>query len=207
MSLSRTALPTLFALAPFAALAVQERVQKAGPDDFPSLLTQASEAWTAERYGACDESLKSALRLVGKKRREAILAAFPAATEGWTRKDAKADEAAMAMLAGLAGSVVEADYRGPEGRNLEVKAMVDSPMVQMMAMQLSNPAMLGDDAELIKYGQHRALLRKNSGNRYELMILVDDDIIQANSRSMSDDELLGVMSQSVVDGLAAAMAK
>ena len=147
------------------------------------------------------------MTLVAKERRATILAAFPPAQEGWTLKPKKVDEAAAAMFSGIAGTTVEVDYNGPSNERVGFQAMVDSPMVQMMSMMFANPKVLGDDAELIMYGDHKAVLKKNGKDRYELSIVVGDDVIQVNSRGMSDDALLGMVSQKVVDDLAAAMAR
>lgn len=200
-------LTALLAASAIAAPSLQERAKKKEVKDFPAVLTEARSAWESESFGACSQALAEASKLLAVKRRASILAAFPAPGEGWTFKADEVDAAAAAMMSGFAGTVIEGNYRGPERARLGLQAMVDSPMVQMMSMMIANPAMMGEDAELITYGKYKAVLQKNSRLSFELTIVVGDDVIKADSNGITDDELLKIMSQETVDKLAAAMAR
>ncbi|QDV09759.1 hypothetical protein Poly30_53190 [Planctomycetes bacterium Poly30] len=190
--------------APAAPAAAQERVAKKEAKDFPALLTSARAAWDAGQYGKASAELKEASKLVAMKQREGILAAFPAAPEGWTFTPSEVEEGAV-MLMGMTGLTVEGRYQGPSNEHASMTVMVDSPMVQMMSMMFANPAMLGDDAEVIKYGKHQAILQKNGDKRYDLQLLIGNDFIQVESREMTDEALLGLCNQAMVDKLEAAM--
>ncbi len=189
----------LAAASAFTPALTQERMKKKEAKDFPALMTTATNAWTAGEYTKASKALEGALKLVSAKRRAAVLATFPAAPDQWTFKPAEANEAEAQMMIGITGLNVEGHYTGPANERVTVTAMIDSPMVQMMSMMFSNPAMLGDDAEVIKYGQHKALLQKNGPTNFELTILVGDDLLKADCSNLSDDDLLKMMSQAVVD--------
>ena len=137
--------------------------------------------------------------------REAIRALATLPHEPSATEPQKVDAAASAFMSGMTGTMVEATYKGPSGARITLQAMVDSPLVQMMSMMLANPKMMGEDAELIMYGDHKAILQKNGDKRYELTIIIGDDLIKADGRGVTDDELLVMVSQTVVDQLRAAM--
>ncbi len=184
--------------------APQERTKKKEAKDFPALLASANAAWEAGNYGKASADLKAASSLVGAKHREALLAAFPAAPENWKFTPTKQNDAA-GMMMGMTGMVIEGKYEGPERERVKLTMSVDSPMVQMMSMAFSNPALLGDGAEVIKYGKYQGLLKKNGNDRYELSILIGDDMLQADARGMTDDALLVLCNQAMVDKMAAAL--
>lgn len=174
--------------------------------DFPALIAGAKTAWDAAEYGKASTALNEASKMVTAKYRGSLLAAFPAAPEGWTFRADKQDDAAMMMM-GLTGLSIERRYSSPENESCTLTLMVNSPMIQMMTMAFANPALLGDDVEVIKYGKHQAILKKKSSERYELQILIGDDLLQAASKKMSDDALLSLCSQAMVDKLEAVLAK
>jgi len=200
ISLSLVALTTAF------APVLQERTKKKEAKDVPALLADASNAFQSGSYGASTKATMEALGLIGRARHEAVLGSFPALGDDWEARPSEYEEAA-AMIVGMAGFNVAREYRGPDGARLNLTATMGSPLAQMFAPQLANPALLGDDAEIIKYGDDKAILRKSGDDRWELTVLLGENIVQANARKMSDDALLKVMSQSTIDAMKAAMAK
>lgn len=199
---------SLLCLTTAFAPALQERTKKKQEaKTFPVHLTEAKSAWDSGRLGDASKSLQDAIKLINKARHKNVLDAFPKLGEGWTFRPGGYDENAAVMVMGMAGFVVEGNYNGPDRKRLSLTATMDSPMVQMMAPMMANPAFLGDDAEIIKYGDKKALLQKNSDTSWELTIVLDTDVVQASAKGMSDDELLAIMSQKTVDAFASAMSK
>lgn len=197
---------TLVALTTAFAPVLQERTKKKEAKDVPALLTDASSAFRSGRYGASTKATIVALGLIGRARHAAVLDSFPALGDDWEARPSEYEEAAVMMM-GMAGFNVARESLGPDGARLDLTATMGSPLAAMFAPQLSNPALLGDDAEVIKYGDDRALLKKSGDDRWELTVLLGENIVQANARKMSDDALLKVMSQSAIDAMKAAMAK
>lgn len=199
---------SLLCLTTAFAPALQERTKKKQQaKTFPVHLTEAKAAWDGGRLGDATASLQDALKLINKARHKAVLEAFPNLGETWKFEASKYDEGAAAMMLGVAGFNVEGNYRGEGKKRISVTATMDSPMVQMMAPMMANPAFLGDDAEIIKYGDKKALLQKTGDTSWDLTIVLDENVVQANARGMSDDDLLGIFNQSVVDGFASAMGR
>ncbi len=204
-TIAATAPLLLAAASAVTAFAPQERTKKVEAKDFPALIETARTSWDAKSFGGAAKALQDALTLVNAKRREVCMKAFPKAPEGWTFKPNDPDKAENAMFGGMVGIMVEGNYKGPEGERLNVKTTIDSPMIQMMSMMITNPALLGDDGEVIKYGKHSGVLQKKGTQGYELSILIGDDIVQADANGLSDEALLKIMSQAVVDGFEAAL--
>lgn len=191
------------ALAP----ALQKRVEKAKDKDFPALMESASAAWTSASWGECSKALSSAMSLATKKRMEAVIASFPPAGEGWTMKAKNNQDQAALAFSGISGTIVNADYNGPEGSRLSLTATIDSPVVQMMAMQFNNPKLLGADKELIQYENYKAILTKKNDTRHELTVLIGGSLLQANGNKMTADQLLAIMNEQAVTQIAKAISR
>jgi hypothetical protein len=195
------------ALAALASSALQERVKPKQPKEVPALLDAAKRAFAAEKYGACMNELQEAVGLVARLRQAQILAALPAAPAGWEvvpdEKDAQPNPFAGA-LASSVGNVFSREYKETGGRGrITVQMTTDSPMVQMFDMWIQNPAMLGEGAELIKYGAHHAVLRKQNGGRLQLQILLlGEHLCDVTANGLDEDGLFGMFDQAAVDKLA-----
>ncbi len=195
-----------------SALLPQTRAKDKAPVNFAGSIERAQAAWEAGQWGTCATHLDAALGVVRAKRSEAILAALPAAPEGWSvvaKKLYNDDKPFAAMMSGLVGSSVEHEYKQDEGNgSVKVTLTFDSPAVQMMNMMLGNPAMLGDNKELIEYDQDRAVLEtKNGGRQLSLQILISSKhICQVDTRGIDDETLFKIFDQPAVDKLSAAMA-
>lgn len=210
----RSSLLVPLALAVAAALSLafaQERVKKKEAKDFEGVHASLGEAWKAGQYGRCVDLARDLIGIVNAKRTELILAAMPGAPEGFELvPDEKANNAQSnpfaSAIAASVGSVIERKYRKVDGRgSIEITVTAGSPIVQMFKMWVTNPQMLGPDAELVKYGQYDAVLKKESG-RWMLQILIGDDLCEVKLAGGDDDFLLRFMNQSAVDALAKALA-
>ena len=202
---------SLIALALVAALPLglaQERVKKKGAADFAAVHQSLGESWKAGQYGKSVDLARELLAIANTKRSAVVMAAMPAAPEGWTveseEQSAQENAMAAAIAAGM-GTTIQRRYSNESGEgSLELTVTADSPLAQMVQMWLTNPQMLGEDAELVKYGTSQAVLRKD-GDSWNLQMLIDDDLVEATLYGQSDDFLLGFLDQAAVDKLAAAL--
>jgi len=191
------------------ASAHQERVKPKGPADFDKLVAKATAAWKGGSYGECVGALNACLQLAIGKRSDAIFAALPSAPENWSspepKKAAEAGNPFLSAMAGAIGNIVERKYRQADGRGtIDVTVTADSPLVSMLGMVMSNPAM-DPTAEAIKYGEHKALLKKEGG-RLELQILIADKHVVEVRTNQDDEELLfALFDQKAIDRIAAAL--
>ena len=198
---------SLAVLALVAVLPFQERARPgANKLEFLDTLKTVEASWRAEKYGACIKQLQDLTGLATEKHAGAIRAALPAAPAGYERvPQEKAQPNPFAGMMASMGSVIEARYHKSDGREIEVEIMANSPMVQMLGMIFSNPVMMDADAELVKYGAHKAILQKED-SRLELQILIlEAHIVTVRWPDQDDDALFAMWNQAAVDKLAAVL--
>jgi hypothetical protein len=200
------------ALGVLVAAAPQERAKPSTPADFGTLLTKAKTSYDAGRFGACVKDLQSAVSLVAVQRAKAIRAALPAAPAGYkiVNDDSMEEALANPMLGAMAlgiGSVIQQTYRAEErGASIDVTITVDSPMLQMFKMWITNPAMLPKGSELVKYGPHNAILQQEGGGKTRsLQLLIDANMMEVKWPSADEDALFAMFDQKAVDALAAVL--
>lgn len=208
--MSKRSLPIAAILATLVltSAALQKRTKTTTAADFPGLMKSASAAWDAGQYGECLANLKVATGLANEMRSKAIRDALPAAPTGWklepAKKNAAAGNAMAQALGGAIGNLTQARYSEEGGRgSVDVTMTADSPIVQMFNMMVTNSAMLGENAELIEYEAHRAVLKKER-NGLSLEILIHKKHMCAiKVRGMEEDALFAMFNQATIDKLAA----
>ncbi len=204
-------LPLALILCAVPFVTAQKRANVDEPADFDKVVAEATRHWQAENYGKCTDALQRASQLAGEKRSAQLVAALPAAPPGFEKKpqkkqDQAANNAMGAMLLGTIGSVTNQRYEAVEGRgNVDVTLSANSPLVSMMGMMFSNPAMLDEGSELIEYGPNKAILT-TKGERLELKILLEGKhLCDVQSNGLSEDALFAMFDQAAVDRLIAAL--
>jgi hypothetical protein len=194
-------LVSAFALAASLATVLgQERVTPQKPPTFPEAVDQAKRAADGEQYGAAIAALQAAIRDLQKKQRAVVLAGMLKAA-GFEVQDDQVDENAAAFQAALiAGMTVTRHYR-KDDKSIDVEVTANSPVLQMLAMLFANPAAItAEGGEIVKYGAHKAILKKSGDNGQELQILMyDKHLIKVTSQGLSADELLKLFDQAFVD--------
>lgn len=200
----RHALATLAVLVTlFTPAAAQERSAPKKAPTFPEAIDAAKKAVDADKLGAAIAALQAAIKDLQKKQRTQVLAALPK-PDGWQIEDQQPDEQADNLAAGLLGGgfTVTRRYRnGDKSMNVEVTA--NSPLIGMLSMLFANPTLIqADGGEIVKYGAHKAILKKSGDNGQELSILMHEThLIKVSSEGLSADDLLKVFDQACVDRL------
>ena len=200
----RTAKTTFALLLTILAPAIaQERSAPKKPATFAEAIESAKKAAEAEKLGAAIAALQAAIRDLQKKQRVAILAALPK-PDGWQVEDTVPDEQQEAIGIGLLGGGFSATRRyNKAAQSMTVEVTANSPLVQMMTVLFNNPTLIeADGGELVKYGQHKAILKKSGDNGQELTILMHDThLIKVTSEGVAADDLLKVFDQACLDRL------
>lgn len=190
----------LFLLAP--STRAQERTGAKKVLAFPEAVEAAKKAVEAEKFGAAIAALQAAVKDLQKKQRVAVLAGLPK-PDGWQIEDQAVDEPAADLTAGLlgVGSTVTRHYRKGDDKSMNVEVTANSPMLQMMMVVFNNPALIeADGGELIKYGPHKAILKKSGDNGHELMLMMHEvHLIKITCEGVTADDLLKVFDQAWVD--------
>lgn len=192
-------------------LAAQKRAAPKQDLDFGGAVAAAQKAFEAQDYGGAVTALQAAIKAVQKLQRVTILAALPKPA-GYTVKDEQPEpEGTNPFAAGMAmlGMTVKRTYENSDGNRIECEVMVSSPMVSMLSMMFNNPALItADGGELVEYGQHKAILKKEGDDGRELSILLHNKhLVKVTSQGLSSDALLAVIDQACVDRLEKALGK
>ena len=188
-------------------LLVSARAQeRSGPKKnpaFPEAIELAKKNVEQEKLGAAIAALQAAIKDLQKKQRAAVLAALPK-PEGWTFRDQEADEQAEQVAAGLLGVGHQTTRRYSKGdASINVEITANSPLMQMMTMLFNNPALIeADGGELVKYGPHKAILKKTGDSGVELSLLMHEQhLIKITAEGLDGDGLLKIFDQAFVDRL------
>ena len=198
----------LIAVAVLGSLLLSTLAQeRSGPKKSPTFaeaVETAKKAVEADKLGAAIAALQAALTDLQKKQRAAILAALPK-PDGWQVEDEAVDEQAENLAAGMLGGAYAATRHYRQGeKSMHVEVTANSPLIHMgMAALFGNPALIeASGGELVKYGQHKAILKKAGDNGQELSILMHDaHLIKITSEGIKADDLLKVFDQACVDRL------
>ncbi len=183
----------------------QERVKPKGPADFNTVHANVKKLFEAGSFGKAYAGSKELMVLIGARRAEAIREALPTAPPEHEKvpfkepKNQVQQNAMMAIVAGMAasvGNVIKQIYTGPNGQ-IEVSVTTDSPFIQMFQMLLNNPAMVGENQELIKYGELMAIL-ETQGQRKTLKIQIKSSMVETVFPDHSDDFIFAMWDQAAV---------
>lgn len=186
-------------------ITAQKRAAATKEPTFPEAIEQAKKAYEATDFAAAVAALQAAIREVQKKQRAAVLVALPK-PEGFTIRDDDAPkDADNPFAAGLLalGMSLTRHYEGKDDKNLDVEVTANSPIVSMVSMMLTNPDVAkADGAEIVEYGQHKALLKADGDSGHELtIVLFNKHLVKVTARHMTTEEVLAVFDQATVDRL------
>ena len=200
----RTVLISFFAAGSLLLSALAQ--ERSGPKKAPTFaeaIETAKSAVEANKPGAAIAALQAAIKDLQKKQRAAIFEALPK-PDGWKVEDQAGDEQADNFASGMLGGGFSTSRRYQKGdKSISVEVTANSPLMQMLTMMFSNPALIeADGGELVKYGQHKAILKKNGDNGHELSILMHDThLIKVTTDGVGADDLLKIFDQACVDRL------
>ncbi|MFY9344674.1 MAG: hypothetical protein WAT39_19430 [Planctomycetota bacterium] len=185
------------------AAAAQERSGPKKTPTFPEAVEQAKKAVEADKLGAAIAALQAAIRDLQKKQRAAVLACLPK-PEGWTVEDDAVDENSEAIAAGIAAAGMTMRRRYQKGeQSIAVEVTANSPLMGMLTMMFDNPTLVeASGGELVKYGAHKAILKKSGDSGQELQLLMHGThLIKIDAQGVTADDLLKVFDQAFVDRL------
>lgn len=187
----------------FVPAVAQERTAPKKPPTFAEAIDTAKQAADAEQLGKAIAALQAAIRDLQIKQRVAILAGLPK-PEGWSIHDTVDDPLAEAGNPAMhaMGLTVQRRY-AKGGATMTVDVTANSPMVPMLAVVFANPALItADGGELVKYGVHKASLKKAGDDGLELQILMHElHLVRVEATGIGADDLLKIFNQTFVDGL------
>lgn len=159
-------------------------------DDIGDMIKRGLKLYEEGKLSQSMEELNFALAQMRQKKAESLTAIFPEAPSGWKAEKAVTESAGAGLMGG--GISASRKYRedGDKGK-AKLEIMTDSPLIQSMAMMLSNPMFLqgGKNGKLVRIKGQKGILKDN-GKRAELQMLIDNTILlraEANKTEKAAD--------------------
>lgn len=184
--------PTRALAACLLALSLQAGPARA--DEVLEMLDRARALYQQGNLSGALGELGFASGAITQQRQAHYAALFPAAPTGWTLEEAQDSGPAGALAAQMLGGgmIVTRDYtqQGGEGR-ISAKLVMDSPLVQGMAMLVTNPAMLPPGAKRIRIGAENAILKQEAGSKeMELTLVKGATLLQLEGENLASQDVL-----------------
>ena len=160
-------------------------------DEILEQMNEAIKAYQDKDYKGAMDELKFITAQLQKMDAAENQKLLPAPLEGWevTQGD-NGGQAMMSMLGG-GGTSMQATYtKGQE--SVEIQILANSPMISMMSMAISNPALMASDPNTSPYRYKRNKgMKKKDGNNTEVTLLISGQImIKLTASQLSNDAVL-----------------
>jgi hypothetical protein len=155
-------------------------------DDIGDMIKRGLKLYEEGKLSKSMEELNFALAQMRQKKAESLTAIFPEAPSGWKAEKAVTESAGAGLMGG--GISASRKYREDGGKGkAKLEIMTDSPLIQSMAMMLSNPMFLqgGKNGKLVRINGQKGIL-KDKGKRAELQMLIDNTILLRAEANRTD---------------------
>ena len=145
-------------------------------DEISGQLEKGLKLYNEGKLSQAINELQFALAQLKQKKAEALANIFPESLAGWTAEKPEGSSAGGGMLGG--GVSASREYRDSGKGRVKVEVITDSPLVQSLAMMLSNPMFLqsGKGGKLTTFQGQKGVL-KDQGKRAELQALIDNKVL------------------------------
>ena len=150
----------------------------ASADQIEDQINKALKLYQDGKVSQALTELDFAAAQLRQMKAESLGTIFPEAPDGWKAAKVKTGAMGAAMLGG--GISADREYRQDGGRGrINIKVISDSPMLQGLAMMMSNPmfAQSSDGGKLMLIDGHKALLKEQADDRAELQSIVNNKVL------------------------------
>ena len=162
-------------------------------DEITEQINEAVKAYEEKDYKGAIEELKYAVAQLEELKSNENSKLLPKALDGWKFKETKGDgtAAAMAMFGGGGGSSMTGQYTKEEER-VDIEITANSPMMGMMNMAISNPAMISSDPSMKLYRYKRIKgVKKTEKDSIEITLLLSSQLmIKVKGSNLKDEKIL-----------------
>lgn len=160
-------------------------------DEITKQIQTALTAYEDKDYKTAVEELKFATVQLEKLKNKQNQTLLPKPLEGWTTVESNNSDNQMAMSMMGGGTTIKGKYQR-EKETVEIEVLANSPLLPMMTMMLSNPAMMASDKNIKPYRYKKAKgMIKKSGKKTEMTLLLAGQImLKLTGYKLKDDEVL-----------------
>lgn len=149
----------------------------AAADEISDQIQQELKYYQEGKLSQALGELEFAVAQLKQKKAEALAQVFPEAPPGWQAQKGQAKAMGAEILGG--GISASRSYQDAQGGRVQIEIMADSPIIQSLAMLLSNPmfAQGGGQNRLIRFKGHKAFIKYSGDKRAELQALIDNKVL------------------------------
>lgn len=161
-------------------------------DEIKEQLSEAIKAYDAKDYKGAIEELKFVMAQLEELKSTENSKLLPKPLDGWKVKEAKANgEAVVMAMFGGGGSSISGQYI-KEQEKISIEITVNSPMMAMMNMAISNPAMISSDPSMkvYRYKRIKGVKKIKKGNVEITLLLTSQLMLKLTGTKLKDEKTL-----------------
>ncbi|MGE5154997.1 MAG: hypothetical protein ACM3ST_13400 [Bdellovibrio bacteriovorus] len=164
--------------------------QSALGDEVTDQLDAARKAYESGELHAAVDGLNFAVAKIKEQVTARLLQLLPQPLPGWQADAAQSESAGFAAM--ITGTNLSRRYYRPDGAEVSLSLMADSPLLPMLSMFLSSPFIMQADPGTKPYslkGQRGMLKHSPDSNEYEASLMVGNRIlIQGKGSGLTDEK-------------------
>jgi hypothetical protein len=170
--------------------AVLTVTQPALADDVTDQLDAARKAYESGELRSAVDTLNFAIAKIQEQVTARLLQLLPGPLPGWQADAAQSESGGLAAM--ITGTNLSRRYYRPDGAEVHLSLMADSPLLPMLTMFLSSPFMMQADPGTKPYslkGQRGMLKHSPDSNDYEASLMVGNRIlVQGKGSGLTDEK-------------------
>lgn len=170
-----------------AALGLARPVQA---DEVTDQLDAARKAYESGELRNAVDTLNFAIAKIQEQVTARLLQLLPEPLPGWQADGAQSESGGIAAM--ITGTNLSRRYYRPDGAEVQLSLMADSPLLPMLTMFLSSPFMMQADPATKPYslkGQRGMLKHSPNSSEYEASLMVGNRIlIQGKGSGLPDEK-------------------
>lgn len=159
-------------------------------DEVTDQLDAARRAYESGELRSAVDTLNFAISRIQEQVTARLLQLLPEPLPGWQADAAQSESGGFAAM--ITGTNLSRRYYRPDGAEVQLSLMADSPLLPMLTMFLSSPFMMQADPATKPYslkGQRGLLKHDKESNAYELSLMLGNRIlIQGKGSGLPDEK-------------------
>jgi len=157
-------------------------------DEVTDQLDIARKAYDGGELRSAIQALNIATAGIQQRMNDQVLKLLPEPLAGWQADAAQAEAGGIAAM--VTGTILSRTYRHPDGPEVELRLMADSPMMAMMAMLMQSPMLMQSSRDTRVYtnrGHQGMIQHEADSNTWEISLMVGPRImVQVKGQGLAD---------------------
>ena len=172
-----------------AALAITLTLSgTAGADEVSDQIEAAKKAYAAGELRSAVDTLNFAVAKIQEQMTANLMKLLPDPLDGWTAEDGTSQTGGVAAM--ITGTTMSRRYTRPDGAEVTLNLMADSPMMPMLTMAMSMPFVMQSNQDMKTYsfkGYRGMVEHAADSTDYEVTLMVGSRlVIQGKGSKLAD---------------------